>query len=386
MKVLHIASWYPNSKDPFDGDFVQRHAKALSMYMRADVIHVVQQFHLLENEKGHVENGVDGNLLSTVYFPAFPTMKSLLLQKLIFARRYNKTMKQAIEDYISKHGRPDLVHIHVPVKAGYAALYLQQKMGVPFVVSEHSSAYFEHTANNYFHNSRYFRFITKQSFEKAVVVSSVSEWLLNRLGDLFNIAAIKLIRNAVDTNLFYPVAKSSARKRFIHVSMMFTMKNVEGIIDALYLLQQQSQDWEMVLVGKAPESLKRKAKALGSNIQWTGTLSYADVAKQMQNADALVHFSTYENLPCVINEALCCGLPVISSRVGGIDEIVNDSNGILVESKDTLALANAMFHFLNGSSSFNTLQISSTAAAQFSYETVGREMVKMYEDVLKNSD
>ena len=383
MKVLHIASWYPHSKDPFDGDFVQRHAKALSLYMRVDVIHVVQNFQLLQGEEGHVEEMNDGNLFSKVYFPAFPKIKNRLLQKLLFAKRYNQNMKRALQQYMEEHGKPDLIHVHVPVKGGYAALHLKRKLGIPFVVTEHSSAYFPDTENNFFHASRYFRFITQQSFEQAAVVSSVSNWLLKRLNELFAISQTKLVRNVVDTNLFYPVSKTATKKRFIHVSMMFPMKNVEGMIDALYLLEQQTQDWEMVFVGNASDDLKQKAKGLGDHVRWAGVLSYAAVAKEMQAADALIHFSTYENLPCVINEALCCGLPVISSRVGGIDEIVNETNGMLVESKDTRALANAMLTFLRQTDRFSKTSISSNATAQFSYEAIGKEFISLYKEILK---
>lgn len=383
MKVLHIASWYPNSKDPFDGDFVQRHAKAASMHMRMDVIHVVQKFHLLEQEEGHVEESEDGQLFSKVYFPPFPKTKNKLLQKLLFARRYNQTIKQAIKDYIDANGKPDIIHVHVPVKAGYAALHMKRKLGIPFVVTEHSSAYFEHTVNNFFDASRYFRFITKQSFEQAAVVSSVSDWLLKRLNELFVIQQTMIVRNVVDTKMFFPITKTSSKKRFIHVSMMFPMKNVEGMIDALYLLEQQTKDWEMIFVGNASAALKERAKDLGDHVQWAGILNYAQVAQQMQNADALVHFSTYENLPCVINEALCCGLPVITSRVGGIDELVNDSNGLLVESNDIAALAKAMQIVLDEPHRFHKETISHNATALFSYETVGLEMIHMYKEILR---
>ena len=42
MKVLWLASWYPDEYEPTNGDFVQRHAKAVSQLMHIDVIHVVQ--------------------------------------------------------------------------------------------------------------------------------------------------------------------------------------------------------------------------------------------------------------------------------------------------------------------------------------------------------
>jgi glycosyltransferase involved in cell wall biosynthesis len=383
MKVLHVASWYPNSKDPFDGDFVERQLKALSGLMHTDVIHVVQNNYLLDSDNEHTEHRLEGKLSAKIYFPSYPKVKSLILQKLLFARYYNKTMKRALQEYIQLNGRPDLIHIHVPVKAGYAALLMQRKMGIPFVVTEHSSSYYEHMADNYFQRSRYFQFITRQSFEKAAAVISVSDWLTNRLGELFTLKSCYTIRNVVDTKLFYPVVREATVKRFIHVSMMVPLKNVEGIIDALFLLLQKTSDWEMVFAGNASEDLKKRASALGSRVRFTGSIPYEQVAKEMQQADALVHFSNQENLPCVINEALCCGLPVISSNVGGIAEIINNNNGILVESKNTIELADALFHFLQQSTQYNNNAISRQASASFSYETIAAELINLYKTVLK---
>ena len=65
-------------------------------------------------------------------------------------------------------------------------------------------------------------------------------------------------------------------------------------------------------------------------IQFTGMLPYEEVARLMRNSDAFVLFSLYENMPCVVLEALCCGLPVITSDVGGLKEVINQENGVLV--------------------------------------------------------
>lgn len=383
MKVLHIASWYPHTRDPFDGDFVQRQLKALSLMIKVDVIHVVQNFNLLSHTKSVEEHWQEEGLSAKIYFPSLPKIKSLTIKKLVFARRYNQLMKKALTEYVQLNGHPDLIHIHVPVKAGYAALRMKKKWGIPFVVTEHSSAYYEDMDVNYFNSTSYYQFITRQSFEHASAVSSVSHWLLYRLQDLFTISSTYMIRNVVNTKLFYPVLKQSTLKRFIHVSMMFSLKNVEGIIDALYLLQKKAVDWEMVFVGNASDELKQRAANLGDKVWFTGNLSYERVANEMQQSNALVHFSTRENLPCVINEALCCGLPVISSNVGGIAEIINESNGLLVESKNIVELADVMFSFLQHPQDYNNTHISKLATEIFSYEAIASELIKMYNTVLK---
>ncbi len=388
MKVLWLCSWYPHATDPFDGDFVDRQAKALALYNEVQVIHVVQNFHFLQNIKHkHVEQRTEGNLSSSVYFLPLHLHGLSFFQKLLFNQQYHSFYQQLIDAYIQQNGKPDIIHVHVPVKAGAIAVKLKDNYGIPFVVTEHSSAYYEHIPENYFQRNRYFRHVTKTTFEQAAVVSSVSHWLLHRLQELFQLRKTQLIRNVVDTDLFYYKPVSNSKKRFIHVSLMHPLKNVRGILYALAALNQKTTDWEMIFIGPASTADLKLAGELGltPQIAWKGTLQYAEVANEMQQADALIHFSKYENLPCVVNEALCCGLPVFSSNVGGIAELINSSNGILVEEGDVDALANALYSFLQNASSYDREAIGAKAVQQFQYKTIGKEIVELYEKVVSNS-
>jgi len=102
----------------------------------------------------------------------------------------------------------------------------------------------------------------------------------------------------------------------------------------------------------------------------------------MQLANALVMFSNYENMPCVILEALCSGLPVISSNVGGIAEIINESNGYLVSSKNEQSLYEAMIFLLKNYQQFNLVKISDDASNLSSYKTIGKEITEVYGKVV----
>ena len=92
-------------------------------------------------------------------------------------------------------------------------------------------------------------------------------------------------------------------------------------------------------------------------------------------------FSRFENLPCVILEALCCGLPVISSRVGGIAEVIDERNGILVESENVDQLADAMQQLVDNHALYNGQTISSDAIARFNYDTVGAQYLSLYKEI-----
>jgi glycosyltransferase involved in cell wall biosynthesis len=86
-----------------------------------------------------------------------------------------------------------------------------------------------------------------------------------------------------------------------------------------------------------------------------------------------------------VNEALCCGLPVISSNVGGIAELINNSNGILVENENIDQLAKAMATYLQNPDRFNQQLISTSASAMFNYHFIGNEIMQLYKEVLKGN-
>ncbi len=201
---------------------------------------------------------------------------------------------------------------------------------------------------------------------------------------MFDIKQTKLICNVVDTTVFYPAENKNDRPRFIHVSMMHPLKNVEGILYALAALKEKNVQWEMWLVGPLLKENKALAEQLGitDQVSWKGTLSYPAVAECVRSADALVHFSNYENLPCVINEALCCGVPVISSDVGGISELINLSNGVLIAPGDIKALTNALDDFLQQKIKYNKTEIAATAVNQFNENIIGKQLMDWYQDLL----
>ena len=86
MKVLWLASWYPDEYEPTNGDFVQRHAKAVSTLMPIDVIHVAQA----GKDKSYlqkVELNDDGDLHEAIHYFAFKKTGITFIDKI----RYNKT-------------------------------------------------------------------------------------------------------------------------------------------------------------------------------------------------------------------------------------------------------------------------------------------------------
>ena len=109
-----------------------------------------------------------------------------------------------------------------------------------------------------------------------------------------------------------------------------------------------------------------------------GEISYTAVAAEMQQARVLVMFSRFENSPCSIVEALSCGLPVIATNVGGIAELINDNNGLLVETLNKNALLQAFGKMVSSYATYNREKIAETARERFSYPVIGKKLDEVY--------
>jgi len=384
MKVLHLASWYPNEKDPYNGDFIQRQLIALSAYLPVTVMYLVKDSNLKKNDfKLSIQNKTHNLEEQLAYYGTVQTGISVIDQYLSF-RRYKSLFKRLVKDYIQKNGKPDLIHVHVVLYAGVVAMELSKQFNIPYMVTEHSSVYQRSATENLWNRFFYFRWMSFRVLRNAEVVTTVSNHLAKQINSLVKLKKSSVITNTVDTRLFYFKPNDfSSPFRFIHVSGMTNAKNIEGLLRAFTQLKERRSDWTCTMVGPASSVLKQFATELGLDtiLDWKGEVDYSQVAQLMQGSHAHVLFSRYENQPCVNLEAFCCGLPVIASRVGGIDEVVSETNGIMVEPMDETALALAMEKMMTQYKQFDRKAISENAESKFSYEAIGKMMADNYEGI-----
>ena len=386
MKILWLASWYPDEYEPANGDFVQRHAKAVSQLINIDVIHVVQAGRKFNYLNKVVKNN-DGNLHEAIHYFTYKKSNIDWLDKILYNKTYWHYYKKVVEDYIQQKGKPDLLHVHVPFKAGIIAMAFLRKYKIPFIVSEHSSFYSKNAKENFSSRDFYFRFYTTQTFKKAALVTNVSAAIGRILKQMFDLKDVRIIPNVVDVNYFYFKPKEKNKIfRWLHVSSMHPVKNVDRIIETFNCILKERNDWELIICGPLNKEYEQLVSQLNlqTKIKFTGEISYEEVAKQMQQADAFILFSRKENFPCVIIEALCCGIPVVTSNIGGTAEAVNELNGILVEPNNRDELQSAIISMMNNINKYNPEKISADAISKYNYNTVAQQFVDIYKDVLSN--
>jgi glycosyltransferase involved in cell wall biosynthesis len=117
-------------------------------------------------------------------------------------------------------------------------------------------------------------------------------------------------------------------------------------------------------------------------VTFHGLKTKGEIAEFMREADLFVLPSIWENLPCVIIEAMASGLPMVSTLTGGIPEIVNDEVGILVPPGNVNALSGAIALMLRRISEFDRLAIGQRGQ-RYRLERVGASLHGLYEECLE---
>ena len=381
LNILFLSSWYPCRKDPFNGNFVARHAEAVVKYANVYVIHVCSEAKLKSIEvKKDIINDVETRW---IYYPKVRNNIPIISQ----ISKYIKVKKLYIDAFLKlkkEIGTIHLIHTNIIFPVGLIARYFNKKFNIPFVVTEHWSIFLPVNRKRLsFPVLKLSQIIAKS----ASYILPVSNDLKKSL-QLLNIKSnFKLVPNVVNTTLFTKKESEHKLFRFIHVSTLDSNKNVRGILRAVKNLSVKRTDFQILIMGDGDIQphikYARELNISDKIVSFEGAKPISDIASIMQQSDAFILFSFYESLPCVISESLCVGIPVISSNVGGISEMINDSNGILINANDEKALCNKMSFIIDNYNKYDSTEIRKKAVERYSYDNVGQQFVNIYKEVLK---
>lgn len=370
MRVLFLARWYPHKYDPMLGLFVQRHAEAAALYNDIMVLYVHPDE--LAKKRFEIDRRVENKVDTLrIYYKKGG--------KLTNAFRYFKACRKGLK----LAGRPDLIHVHVLTRMGVVAFLEKRFHHIPYLITEHWSRYLP---GNHFDGTLR-RKATKIVVRHAAMVTTVTENLAQAMQSHgLSHPRYVTLPNVVDTRLFQPMPHHNVLPKIIHISCFEDQsKNISGLLEALRRMKDNGVAYQAVLIGEGMdlEAMKAKATALQLDdaIQFTGLLQGKALAEALAMGDFLVLSSHYENLPVVILEALACGLPVVSTQVGGIPELIDQTNGILVPKGDSQALAEAMTRCCALHAQYDPQTLRSRVTERYSYESVGKLLDHWYAQI-----
>ncbi|MBO7459383.1 MAG: glycosyltransferase [Bacteroidales bacterium] len=370
--IVFLARWYPHRYDPMLGLFVQRHAEAAALYNDISVIYV----HPDDGKDVSRNVSIDDETINNVHTIRIYYKKSK--SKVLSLFRFFRANKIALK----RLPKPDIIHVHVLTRLGLIAWWHKIMHGTPYIITEHWSRYLP--GNDF--SGVFRKKLTKTIVKHASAVTTVTEILAKAMQDhgLQNKNYV-IVPNVVDINAFKPQPHHNEVPKIVHVSCFENKsKNITGLIDALQILEERNINFQFVFIGDGVDfaMIKDYVKKLKhqESIRFTGVLEGQDYIDELSSNDFLVLSSNYETQGVVLLEAFACGMPVVSTNVGGIPEIVNESNGILVPPQDPEKLADAMETMLQTYQNYDANALREGVIKKFSNEFVGKLLNSIYQN------
>jgi len=376
LHILFISSWFPSKDKPTLGNFVENHAKSVSLLHKVSVIYVAKTQNLDSVYK--LERRDTQNYQVLIMYFRVSTLGFKILDELVDTFRY---WKSYLTLYKSIGSKPDLIHANVVWPIGLLALYFNFFYKIKFVLTEHWTIYLPQNRSQI--KPYLFKLINKYASR----ILPVSMQLKKMMQESGIEGEFSVVPNTVDTTIFkYKEKINSNFFRFIHISTLVDEhKNVKGILRAFReMMELDNKNILLIISDGEIEPIKDYAKELGfkdEDLKFIGTQEPEQIANYLQSSDVYLQFSNYETFGIVPAEALCCGSPVISTQVGFLQDYEEEQIGHFVKIGDEKALLEKMLKIkqLN----FNAKKASEFFSQQFSEGNVAQQFSNIYSEVLQ---
>lgn len=379
MHVLLIPVGYPNSYNPQSHIFFQEQAHALSTQgLTVGVLAIVPislkkiwaQKRIAIGFTQELNNGVQ---VFRYQLPSIPKLRRFnsWLQTKIGKRLYLK--------YRNNFGKPDIAHVHVSL-AGNVAVWMNQTFLIPYIVTEHYTAFTEGNM------APWQKDLAKNVFSHSKKNIAVSNIFSARLEHDFNLK-FEYIPNIVDTDIFVPSPQRCSKipiRNFLNIGNLYKQKNQEMLIKAFSKSFKGKTEYRLIIAGSGTECSRLKKCVLDLSMQkqisFFGQADRKQVVKLMQDSDCFVLSSRYETFGVVVIEAMSCGLPVISTRSGGPESIITDESlGVLCDIDET-QLCEALKEA--SKNRYDSGYIRRYAVANFSSDIIASRLQGLYLQIL----
>ena len=204
---------------------------------------------------------------------------------------------------------------------------------------------------------------------------------------------IIIIPIGIDTELFRPMDKREIRKKYgfkeedkiiLYVGRFKREKGLDLLLKSFESVKKEIPTGKLVLVGdgRERENIKNLEKDLElRDVFFMGMLDHDKIPEILNCADAFVLCSLFESGPLVIQEAIACGIPVVTTDVGRVrDFIKNDKVGKIVE-RNSKEIASGILNFLNNAGSAETRDMCREVSKNCSFEKTAKQTIEVYADL-----
>lgn len=329
MNVIILTKTFPETPEEWSGIFVKEQAETIATVHKVRVIKCKvnkSSFRPFFRFEKAIQQFSNYDFITISVSRSFPVYNQLnfIISSFLAIR------KLLVND------RPDLIHCHYSYPSGVIAWMIKKRTGIPYIITEHSRM--QLTFRSWFH-----KFFAKIALRNATPVIAVSNSLKSEL-TAEKISGVQVIPNVIKIEKFKPATANSGT---FSIGFLGSLNSHNKGLDVLLSACSELQFSFKLKVGGAG-SLLNFYKDLASKFNLTEKVIFlGDVDPRTINTfysdlNLFVLPSRYETFGIVLVEAMACGIPVIATRCGGPEDIINDSTGLLTEIGDHTGLRDAI--------------------------------------------
>ena len=320
-QLLVVSAWYPDDRWPWRGVFVREQVRALAAAGHEVTVMVPERAGYAKAVIGDARIDEESGVTILRCATRWAGLRGASTAAMAV------TLRVALARLLRYGRRPEIIHAHV-FSAGALAVPLAHAVGAPLVVSEHYSGIARGTVSDWD------ALVARWTYGRADLVTPVSHDLRARIEGRGWGRHFEVVPNGVDTTIFRPGPAHPQRDE-PRLLLVGGLTPVKGVPVALAAVAGAPRRIRLDVVGDGPARVEYEALSqaleVDDRVHFHGDQPREHVAELMRAADLYLLTSEWENLPTVVLESLCTGLPVVASDVGGVAEAVGPDDGLLVE-------------------------------------------------------
>jgi N-acetyl-alpha-D-glucosaminyl L-malate synthase BshA len=271
---------------------------------------------------------------------------------------------------------------------GFPCFLVKKLFDIPYVIYCHGS--------DVYLPWKFKKIISKLVIKNAAAVVVLTNNMKDEIKKNYD-RNVLVIPNGIDSEKFKNLSQEKIRDELnikqnetiiIFIGTLKPVKGVQYLIEAMEILRQKNLDVKLLLIGdgKEKQNLEKLVKKLKleKHVKFIGKIQNEEIPKYMALSNIFVLPSLSEGFPLTILEAMACGLPIVTTMVRGIPEVVEDGeNGFLVEPKNPKEIAEKVLLLLKDDKLREKISNNNKEKAKkYSWENVVEKLEKVYLKVL----
>lgn len=199
-----------------------------------------------------------------------------------------------------------------------------------------------------------------------------------------------IIYNPVTETVFEKSANVNKKKRLINVGRLYDQKNQRMLIDAFSKIRKRFPEYELAIFGEGPlrDELQSfiNEKGLNDSVKLMGKST--EIVKELKASEVFCLSSDYEGMSNAMIEAVCLGLPVVTTDISGAkDVIVNGENGYIVNVNDAVRFANAVSEILSNGDLKKQMEKNNLSKAKlFKTDTIVDSWIELINKMVEHNN